>query len=1086
MSNYKQAYDSLNDRQKQAVNQIDGPLLVIAGPGTGKTQLLSTRAAHIAALGNASPNNILCLTYTETGAAEMRQRLGAVMGATGSDVAVHTFHSFGSLLISQYSEKFSAVRSLKPLDDLERYRLFESLLSKLPLRHALAIRDADERFIRQGNVVEAIRVFKQAGLSPADARNILAANHKDYATIQPLLDEIFGSTLSAKRLPSIIEATVNYESQFEPGSYGALLLVSLSQAIDDSTELGKTAPLGNWRTQHMQVQDGKKILKSAARHQALLDVIKLYEQYQKAITDDGRYDYEDMVLWAAKALQDDEDLRLEVAERYQYIMVDEYQDTNGAQNQLLDAVLSANPVNSPNIMVVGDDDQAIMRFQGAELSGLLAFVQRYEPNIITLQDNYRSSQQILNASRQIITQTDERLESALPDMQLSKVLKAQNEPPKTTLEHRLYDSETAQYQAVAESIQRLISDGTSPNDIAVIGRKHKELTAFTAHMQSLDIAVNYDRRENILHDERIVALLNLASYLKSLQSNTKAADKLLPTVLQGSYWNIPALEIYTLAAEARQAKASWLDTMLTSNDPAWQARAEWLIAAAHAIESRNFTAGLDVLFGRTPLSNIALETAPFTSYLQPEKPESYLSLFSHLLKLREAVLSARPNATSLSDMLETVADYKRSQIQLTDDNPLLRGDNHGVTLLSAHGAKGREFKHVIVLSVVDNVWGNRARGHNQRIHLPENLPLYPAGDTESDRLRLLYVAMTRAKSHLLLTSYSQTDNGKPVVPLGYLQLEESGETWWQSEQVQLEQASAAAALQAAWAPPAPMTPRSLKSAIAPLLTNYRLSPTALRSFLDICYAGPQQCIEQSVLGFPSTYSASSALGQAAHRTLQQAQQSYAHDEPLDEQAILDIFDRELDASGLAQTELNSVRAHGHQFLPVFIKQFSATDFGRITHVEQRLNAVLPIGDVPFGGAIDALVDEDGSIEVIDYKSGKPPLPDWQTKGLTEGKKISQHFYRQQLLCYKLLVENSRTYAGKSVTVADLVFIEPPEASTEFVRLSITNFDREELDRTAKLIRAVYSCIQSGELPDISGYSQTLAGIEQFENDLLAK
>ncbi len=1085
MTTYKEAYNSLNERQRQAVDQIDGPLLVLAGPGTGKTQLLSTRAAHIAALGNASPNNILCLTYTETGAAEMRQRLGAVMGAAGGDIAVHTFHSFGSLLISQYPEKFSAIRSLKPLDDLERYRLFESLLAKLPLRHALAIRDADERFIRQGNVVEAIRVFKQAGLSPSDARTILKSNQKDYETMQPLLDEIFGTTLSAKRLPAIIDATAAYEAKFVPGSYGALLLISLAQAIDDSTELGKTAPLGSWRTSHMQVQEGKKVLKSSARHAALLDVIKLYEQYQKAITDDGRYDYEDMVLWAAKALQNDEDLRLEVAERYQYIMVDEYQDTNGAQNQLLDAILSANPVNSPNIMVVGDDDQAIMRFQGAELSGLLAFVERYDPAIITLQDNYRSSQQILNASRQIITQTDERLESALPDMQLSKVLRAQNEPTKTVLEHQLYDSETAQYQGVAEHIKTLINDGVPLSDIAVIGRKHKELTAFTQHMQSVNISVNYDRRENILHDERIDALLRLATYLEALGSHPKRADQLLPGVLQASYWDVSALEVYQLATQARVAKQSWLDTMLANDDPSWQARAEWLITAARRIQTLNFTSALDVLIGRTPLENIALQNAPFASYLNPEQPESYISLFSHLLKLRSAVLSARPNATSLADMLETVADYRRSQIQLVDDNPLLRGDNQGVTLLSAHGAKGREFKHVVVLSAVDTVWGNRARGHNQRIHLPENLPLYPAGDTQSDRLRLLYVAMTRAKSHLLLTSYAQTDNGKPVVPLGYLQLEESGETWWQSTQVKLDSADAAAALQAAWAPATKKTPRSLKSAIAPLLTNYRLSPTALRSFLDICYAGPQQCIEQSVLGFPSSYSASSALGQAAHRTLQQAQQAYVHDEPLSETAVLELFDLELDASGLTSAELNSVRAHGHQFLPLFIKQFAATDFGRITHVEQRLTAVLPLGDVPFGGAIDALVDEDGQIEVIDYKSGKPPLPEWQTKGLTEGKKISQHFYRQQLLCYKLLVENSRTYAGKTVKLADLVFIEPPEASTDFVRLSITDFDREELDRTAKLIHAVYTCIQNGDLPDVSQYSPTLAGIEQFEADLLA-
>ncbi|MDB5169620.1 MAG: hypothetical protein JWN82_16 [Candidatus Saccharibacteria bacterium] len=1085
MSTYQAAFKALNERQRQAVEQIDGPLLVIAGPGTGKTQLLSTRAAHIAALGNATPSNILCLTYTEAGATEMRIRLSKVMGPAGGDVAVHTFHSFGSLLIGQYPEKFSAVRSLKPLDDLERYRLFENLLSKLPLRHALAIRDSDERFIRQGNVIETIRVFKQAGLAPADARKVLDENQKDYTQLQPLFDEIFGTTLSAKRLPAIITITLDYQSRFAPGSYGAILLTGLAQAIDDSAELGKTAPLGSWRTRHMQIQNGQRQLKSAARNAALLDVIKLYEQYQKTLEHDGRYDYEDMVLWASTALTSDEDLRLEVAERFQYIMVDEYQDTNGAQNQLLDAILSANPVNSPNIMVVGDDDQAIMRFQGAELSGLLAFVQRYQPTIVTLQDNYRSGQAILDASRQIITQTDERLESALPDMQLSKSLQAQNEPPKTILEHQQFSTEAAQYQAVAEHIAALLKKGTSASDIAVIGRKHKELAEFTKHLASLNITVNYDRRENILTDPRIQDLLTLATYVLLLGDKPKRADQLLPRVMQSAYWNIPPLDLYQLAAEARLNKISWLDTMLASDDTAWQQRAQWLIAASTAVQGANFTTALDMLIGRTSIAETQAE-APLAQYLHFEQPENYISLLSHLLKLREAVLSARPQATTLADLLETVADYSRSQIQLVDDNPLLRGDQAGVTLLSAHGAKGREYPHVIVLSAVDSVWGNRARGHNQRIHLPENLPLYPAGDTESDRLRLLYVAMTRAKSHLLLTSYTHTDAGKEVVPLSYLQLQESNSAWWQPAAGALTQPQTVAALEAAWNPPVAASTRSLQSTLAPLLTNYRLSPTALRSFLDVCYAGPQVCIEQSVLGFPSAYSASSALGQAAHRALHQAQQAYAHDEPLSEAALLEVFDQALTASGLPASSLETVRAHGHQFLPLFVKQFAASDFGRITATEQRLTATLPLGDVPFGGAIDALIDDDGHIEVIDYKSGKPPLPDWQTKGLSDGKKISLHFYRQQLLSYKLLVENSRTYAGKTVTLADLVFVEPSEESTDFVRLNITDFAADELERTARLIQAVYGCIQRGELPDISGYSKDLKGIEQFEADLLAK
>ncbi|HEX7633274.1 MAG TPA: UvrD-helicase domain-containing protein, partial [Candidatus Saccharimonadales bacterium] len=244
------AYKLLNAKQKQAVDTIDGPLLVIAGPGTGKTQLLSTRAGKIVSLGNAAPSNILCLTYTETGASEMRARMARVMGPIGGEVAVHTFHSFGSWLINTNPEQFSQERALKPLDDLGRFTVLESLLARLPFRHQLAIRDENDRFIRQHAVEEAIRAFKQAGLTPAALRKQIKANEAEYVALQPLLDEIFGSTLSAKRLESISALVSQFQAQAKPGSYSDVLLATLATAVSESQAAGKTAILGVWRNKH--------------------------------------------------------------------------------------------------------------------------------------------------------------------------------------------------------------------------------------------------------------------------------------------------------------------------------------------------------------------------------------------------------------------------------------------------------------------------------------------------------------------------------------------------------------------------------------------------------------------------------------------------------------------------------------------------------------------------------------------------------------------------------------------------------------------------------------------------------------------
>lgn len=1084
---FSELYASLNEQQREAVDHIDGPLLVIAGPGTGKTQLLSARAANIIKQGDVNPSNILCLTYTEAGATEMRSRLIRLMGNPGSEVSVHTFHSFGSWIINQYPVLFNAERSLKPLDGLGRFQLFEELLSGLPVRHAFAVRDETGRFIRAHSVQEAISVFKQAGLTPKELHALLRKNETEYRTFEPLLEEVFGTTLSAKRLPAIQEAIDTYLAKAKPHSYSAILLVTLEDALQASIEAGKTAALGSWRTKYTTIDNGKRILKSAASAQLLEDTITLYETYQKTLISRGLFDYEDMVLWAAKALESHEDMRFDVAERFQYIMVDEYQDTNGAQNRLLDAVLSANPLDTPNVMVVGDDDQAIMRFQGAEVSGMLAFVEKYNPDIIVLTDNYRSAQIILDASRRVMTQTDERLEVSLPQYRFTKQLTARSDRPNSLIEHTSYNSPASEYAAVAERIEGLIVAGVTPSEIGIIARKHAELTEFVPHALARGLQVSYERRENVLEHPAIIDLCNLAQYLARFCKDPTRADALLPTVLTGQYWELPPLALYELAAKAKAEQKTLLDTMLTYDDDSpWPGIAEWLIAAGGGCGTYNFTQMLDIAIGRTPLPQTKLHTSPYRRLYADQPPTVYTTLISHLICIRDAVLAHRPQAHGLQDFLDVVKLHLQSGVHLTDSNPLLRGDSDSIQLMSAHGSKGREFEHVFLLSTIDEVWGNRARTNNTRIRLPENLPLYPAGDNESDRLRLLYVAMTRAKSRLYFTSYTHTVAGKATTPLGFIAFGEENEAeppakWWSPTHVALNQEITGSALETSWHSHA-IDARSLKQALQPALQNFSMSATALRDFLDLCYGGPLVSIERHVLRFPSSYSDRSALGSAVHKALQYAHSTYLEHHAFDMDKVIEKFNEYLETSGLEEAELTGVRKHGEQFLPIFLTRFAATDFANIMHTEQHLRATSPTLKVPLSGSVDAIAS--GPLRIIDYKTGLAPLPDWQTKGLSESKIVSLHFYRQQLLFYKLLVEQSRAYStGERVSCAELVFVEPNDTN-DIVRLAITDFTDSEISRTEALIKAVYDHIQLGKLPDVSKYGKDLKSIIRFENDLI--
>jgi DNA helicase-2/ATP-dependent DNA helicase PcrA len=1076
--NFEQEYRALNDEQRTAVNQTEGALLVIAGPGTGKTQLLSIRAAHLLKKGVVSASSILCLSFTDAAATEMRERLQRMMGTDGGDVVVHTFHSFGSWLIAQHPELFGDEIAQQPLDELGRYTILEGLLQKLPLRHPLAVHDENHKFIRQHAVQQAIQAFKQAALTPSDIRAKLATNQIDYTALEPLLAELFGTTLSAKRLPSITDLVTAYQAKANPKSYQGLLLKSLLAAVAESVAAGKTKALGDWRTKYTTMSDGKRITKSAQADQLLQDTINLYERYQAVLKSSGRFDYDDMIMWAVEALENNDDLRFDVAERFQYIMVDEYQDTNGAQNRLLDAILQAHPTDSPNVLVVGDDDQAIMRFQGAELSGMMQYISRYQPTITVLTDNYRSSQAILDAARQIITQTDERLEVTVTDQPFTKLLIAKEARPDAALSRLAYASPTAQYGGVAEQIKALLEQGVASSEIGVIARKHAELEAFVPFLRALDIDVDYDRREHILDHPMILRLLDLAQLITDLAAGRQHAKSRLAQVLAADYWALPRAALYDLAAAAKTAKQSWLDIMLTSDNPDLQHIAEWLLAAASASQVQNFTQMFDVLIGRQPLANTQLKNSPFLAVGQLLPPEKYIQLISHLICLRQKVLANRPDARGLADFLEVITLYRQSGIYIIDNNPLLRGK--GVQLMSAHGSKGREFGYVFLLSVVDDRWGNRARANNNRIRLPENLPLYDAGDTESDRLRLLYVAMTRAKSQLYICEYTQTDDGKPATPLSYLALgEDSG--WGQPEPRTIDENVAQRAIETAWNP-ITISATDLQTSLQPALQHFRLSATALRDFLDVCYSTPIASIEKHVLGFPSAYNDRSALGSAVHKTLQQAYDDFTADKPYSKDAIITQFNDYLDASGLSNEELARVRSHGIAFLPGFIKTFRASDFPSIIASELFLVSNTPTLGVPISGAIDVI--SGNPLSIIDYKTGAPPSHGWDTKGLSEGKKISLHFYRQQLLFYKLLVDSSEKYGNQPVSAVELVFTEPAETSPDVVRLTIDHFDREELAKTERLIQTIHERICTANLPDISQYPKTLKGIEAFESDLL--
>ncbi|OYW84937.1 hypothetical protein B7Z17_03200, partial [Candidatus Saccharibacteria bacterium 32-49-10] len=290
------------------------------------------------------------------------------------------------------------------------------------------------------------------------------------------------------------------------------------------------------------------------------------------------FDYDDMILRVVHAMELFDELRYNLQETYQYVLVDEFQDTNDAQMRLI-WNLTNNPVSEgrPNIMVVGDDDQAIYRFQGADLSNILDFETRYDDvKVVTLRDNYRSGNSILSLARSVISQGVERLENTRPE--IDKTLTAHHEPTRQLVTLKQYETTHEELHGLAKLIQ---SDTKSDPDAsrAVIARNHKQLIELVPYLSKVGVAVSYERQDDVFESEPVKQIELLAEVIHGIHSASENVDGRLAELLAHPAWNIEAVGLWRLSLEASREKKKWLDIML-EREGKLRDIATWLLRVA--------------------------------------------------------------------------------------------------------------------------------------------------------------------------------------------------------------------------------------------------------------------------------------------------------------------------------------------------------------------------------------------------------------------------------------------------------------------------------------------------------------------------
>lgn len=1097
---YLKRFDSLNKKQQDAVKATEGPVAVIAGPGTGKTELVGMRVANILRTSDTAPENILCLTFTDSGVVAMRQRLLEIIGADAHKVNIYTFHSFGSNIMNQNLSLFFDDLPFKPASTLMTHEILSDIFETLPHGHMFAAK-GPEGFMKISRVKGAISDLKKGGLTSEELQKIITANQIDLDSAEKILSPIAEERATMKAVDQFSEAALelnkleNIDLPNNTPSFIEVLKNSLLRAIQEADALNKPAPITKWKKQWFEKDSNKKsVLKSRKKLAELKEIKKIYEKYIDAMNKAQLYDYDDMILMTLAALKNNKELLYNLQEKYQYILIDEFQDTNQAQMQIIYQLISdTENRDEPNILIVGDDDQAIYGFQGADSSNITTFLNQLpKTKLITLTDNYRSSQKILDHARNIILRGEDRLENVVED--LDKTLTAKNEPEATAVKINNYSDIITERFNVARNVKELIESGVKPSQITILARKHAQLIDILPYFSHYQIPVSYEKHDNALDIDSIIMLEKLTDLFVLINNKQIAeAETLLPEILSHPAWGLEPKTIWEIASRSYKEKMLWIETLNTI--PETTKIYNWLIKTSSTIFNLPLEQALDVLIGNVDTSSETGKAeedkgaeefkSPFYNYffskdILEKNPQSYLLHLNALGEVRNKLKEYYEDDANVN--LESFTNFIKLNREIKEVIPINQSietlKDASVNLMTAHKAKGLEFDYVFIIDAVDNNWGSAVRANNNTYKFPENTHLNRAGENLDERIRLFYVAATRAKKGLYISYSNLNEKSKNVFKASFLE----GDAWQTLSHAatsNIDELIKKANID--WSKRITMPDQNLKDLLKSTLQNYKLNSTALNNFIDVTRGGPQHFLMQNLLHFPQSPSIHSAYGTAVHNALQAAHlHLIKHGKLKPTEDIIADFEEEMQNKPYEEAELQKFIDRGAKSLQAFLNQkndfFRPTQRPEINFYDQQ--AVFD--EVPLTGKTDVLEADKQSktISITDYKTGRPS-DSW--KGKAPYQKVALHKYKQQLMFYQLLIENSRDYYNYNIKDSLLSFVEPDKEGN--IHTLSAEYSPKEYEHFKKLVKAVYTKIINLDLPDISPYSEDLDGIIAFENDL---
>jgi len=955
---FKEAYKQLNKAQRQAVDTIEGPVMVVAGPGTGKTQILTLRIANILQKTQVNPGNILALTFTESGVASMRSRLTEMIGTPAYSVDINTFHGFCNEIIKSNPGEFPRIIGSNNITEVDQVNLIEEAIGTLPLKE---LRPFGDPMFYVRPILACLNDLKREGVSPKQFHNIITAELKSFEAIDDLYHE-------------------------------------------------KGAHKGKMKGDYQKLQ--KQIAKNA-------ELAKIYEWYQSKLQAAKLYDYSDMIMETLRELSDNENLLLQIQEQYQYFLVDEHQDTNNAQNKILELLANFHP--NPNIFVVGDEKQAIFRFQGASLENFLYFKKLYpSAKLIVLEENYRSTQPILDAAHSLLAG--------------EKPLNANVAHLKEKIGIYGFSKPDAEYFFLAEDIKNKIKAGVEPQEIAVLYRDNRDAAPVAEMLEKAGLPFAIESDQDLLADYDIRKVLLLLETI-----HTFGSDQKLLEALHIDFLGFEILDVFKIIESAHKEKISAYE-IIKSKTQLKKAGVEnpeaflnfYKLLAGWATLAHNIS--LPELFEKI------ITESGFLKYIMKGQTLEKLDKLNGLFDEIKNLVEVHPT-NGLPEFLQYLATLKTHNLLLKKSISSAVGQ---IRLMTAHRSKGQEFEYVYIINAHDGHWGNKRRPNH--LTLPARVfsltgRILDKGATEDDERRLFYVALTRAKKGAAVSYSKESLSGQDQLPCQFIT--EIKPELIITKDTELIEKNFAQKKEVIFAPRIQKgIDLKSKTFIGDLFKRNGLSVTALNNYLDC----PWKYFYINLLRIPQAKTKHQMYGTAVHYTLKDFFDAYRTGKA-DKNFLLSRFEIYLKRQPLSEKEYDELLEKGNKTLTGYF-DFYHGSWRTKTITELELRGIMLTSDVRITGKIDKIemLGAGKEVNVVDYKTSKP-----KTRGEIEGStKSSNGDIKRQLMFYNLLLnkyENGRKYTMVS---GDIDFIEPDEKGKykkeSFIILS------EEVDELVEIIK----------------------------------